>query len=292
MKSTRIFKVGLLCFTIVLTVASLATLPARAAPSAQTVVQNPVIWADVPDPDVIRVGSTYYMSSTTMHFNPGVPIMKSTDLVNWQIVNYAYSTLESGDRQNLVNGQNEYGNGSWASSLRYKNGRYYVVFVSNTSGRTYIYQTTNIETGPWTRSVLGSLYHDPSLLLDDDGRVYLTYGSGDIRIIELTSDATAINPSGLNKILIPNAGAIAGSGGLAAEGSHFQKINGKYYVFLISWPSGSVRTQLVYRSDTVGGTYTGQVMLRNSGTGIAQGGMIDTPSGQWYSLLFRDSGSV
>ena len=58
---------------------------------------NPVIFADVPDMSMIRVGDTYYMSSTTMHMSPGVPIMKSNDLVNWQIVNYAYDILDDVD---------------------------------------------------------------------------------------------------------------------------------------------------------------------------------------------------
>lgn len=60
---------------------------------------NPLIWADVPDPDVIRVGDVYYMSSTTMHINPGVPIMRSYDLVNWEIVNYVYDVLADNDEQ-------------------------------------------------------------------------------------------------------------------------------------------------------------------------------------------------
>jgi xylan 1,4-beta-xylosidase len=290
MKSQKIFNVGFLYLFVALALISMMGLPVQAAPHAQSVVQNPIIWADVPDVDVIRVGNTYYMSSTTMHYNPGVPIMKSTDLVNWQIVNYVYATLESGDKQNLTNGQNEYGQGSWASSLRYQNGRYYVVFVSNASGRTYIYQTTNIETGPWTRSVLNSIYHDPSLLFDTDGRVYLIYGGGDIRIIELTADATAIRSGGLNQIIIPNAGAIAGSGGLPAEGAHAYKINGQYYVFLISWPSGGMRTELVYRASNITGQYQGQVILSNSG--IAQGGVVDTSGGQWYAMLFQDRASV
>ena len=289
---TRIFQTISLVFSLVVVLVLLATLSAQAAPLAQTTAQNPIIWADVPDPDVIRVGNTYYMSSTTMHMNPGVPIMKSTDLVNWQIVNYAYTTLGSGDKENLANGANEYGKGSWASSLRYNNGKYYVVFMSYTSNNTYVYQTTNIETGPWTRSTLGAAYHDSSLLFDSDGRVYLTYGSGDIRIIELTADATAVKAGGVNQVIIANAGSIAGSGGLAAEGSHIQKINGSYYVFLISWPSGSVRTQLVYKASSVTGPYTGQVMLRNAGTGIAQGGVVDTAAGQWYAMLFQDHGAV
>jgi len=82
--------------------------------------ENPIIWADVPDPSAIRVGDTYYMSSTTMHLSPGLPIMKSTDLVNWHIVGYAYDTLEENDSLNLRNGKNAYSQGSWASSLRFR----------------------------------------------------------------------------------------------------------------------------------------------------------------------------
>jgi beta-xylosidase len=288
MKLKRIFMVGPLCLLAVLAFVVLAALPVQAA----STVQNPFLWADVPDVSVIRVGSNYYMSSTTMHMNPGVPIMKSTDLVNWTIVNYVYPTLGSGDKENLANGQNEYGKGSWASSLRYKNGTYYLAFMSYTSNNTYVFQTTDIENGAWTKYALGAAYHDCSLLFDDDGRVYLVYGAGDIKVVELNADAKSVKSGGLAKTLITNAGSIAGSGGLAAEGSHVYKINGKYYIFLISWPSGSVRTELVYRADTFSGTYTGQVMLRNSGTGVAQGGVVDTPSGQWYAMLFQDHGSV
>src|SRR3954451_8705750 len=78
--------------------------------------KNPLIFADVPDMSMIRVGKNYYMSSTTMHMNPGVPIMKSTDLVNWKIINYAYDTLADLPALNLTDGQNAYSKGSWASS--------------------------------------------------------------------------------------------------------------------------------------------------------------------------------
>lgn len=251
---------------------------------------NPFIYADAPDNDVIRVGSVYYMTSTTMHMNPGVPIMKSYDLVNWEIVNYVYDTYANGDAQNLNNGQNEYGKGSWASSLRYNNGIYYVSFGSNSTGKTYIYQTADIENGPWTSSVLGSYYHDASLLFDN-GRVFLVYGVDNISLIELTADAKAIKSGGINQVIIPGSSNIAGSSFIVkAEGAHIQKINGYYYVFLICWPSGSGRTQLTYRSTSLTGGYTGQVSLNDSG--IAQGGIVDTPSGSWYAMLFRDSGAV
>jgi hypothetical protein len=91
--------------------------------SAQNdVAHNPIIHADVPDMSMIRVGDAHYMSSTTMHMSPGVPIMKSTDLVNWQIVNYAYDTLYDVDALNLANGKSAYSRGSWASCIRYRFG--------------------------------------------------------------------------------------------------------------------------------------------------------------------------
>ncbi|MFB5066164.1 MAG: glycoside hydrolase 43 family protein [Candidatus Wallacebacter cryptica] len=252
--------------------------------------RNPIIWADVPDPSVIRVGDTYYMTSTTMHMNPGVPVMKSKDLVNWEIVNYVYDVLGDDDRQQLANGQNEYGIGSWASSLRYHNSMYYVAFSSQTAGRTFIYKTKDIEAGPWDKSEI-EFTHDMSLLFDDDGRVYLVYGGGDIKILELTADAGAIKPDGLNQVIIPNSSAVAGPNiGLPAEGAHIRKINGKYYIFLITWPRGGMRTQLCFRADHITGPWEGRVVLQDAG--IAQGGLVDTPDGRWYALLFGDRGAV
>ena len=134
---------------------------------------------------MIRVGSTYYMSSTTMHLSPGLPIMKSKDLINWQLVGYAYDTLASVDALNLTNGKSTYGRGSWASSLRYHNGTYYATTFAQTTGKTYIFTTNNIEKGPWKAALLSPSYHDHSLFFDDDGRVYLIYGAGKISLVEL-----------------------------------------------------------------------------------------------------------
>src|SRR5919112_5456763 len=126
-------------------VALLFMLPSMEAQTAK----NPIIYADVPDMSMLRVGDTYYMSSTTMHMSPGVPIMKSKDLVNWKLVNYAYDTLANIDELNLENGKSTYGRGSWASSLRYHNGTFYVSTFAQTTGKTHIYSTKNIEKGPW-----------------------------------------------------------------------------------------------------------------------------------------------
>lgn len=280
----------LLAFTLLLGSLSNQAMNVNAQDAEET-FDNPLIWADVPDPDIIRVGDVYYMSSTTMHMNPGVPIMRSFDLVNWEIVNYVYDLLADNDEQALRNGSSNYGQGSWASSLRYHDGKFYVAFASYDTGKTYIYQTEDIENGPWTSSALDGVYHDMSLLFDDDGRVYMVYGSGDIRAIELTSDATAIKPGGLHKIIIPNASEVAGpSIGLKAEGAHIQKINGYYYIFTITWPTGGMRTELVHRAESIDGEYTGRVALQDAG--IAQGGIIDTVDGNWYGLLFGDRGAV
>jgi len=270
------------------------------AQESGTIVQNPVINSDVPDVDVIRVGDSYYMTSTTMHMDPGVPIMKSKDLVNWEIVNYVYDILGDGDKQNLRNGENEYGKGSWASSIKYDGKYFYVTFASNSAGKTFIFQTTDIENGPWVKSELSGVYHDQSFFIDDDNRTYLVYGNGDIKIKEL--EHTTSNPEssfrfkqgGLDKTIISNASAVStgwnnSKGGLPAEGSHIQKINGKYYIFNISWPSGYKRTEIVHRADKIDGTYEGRTISDN---GVAQGGMVDTPDGKWYGLLFKDSGAV
>lgn len=118
------------------------------ADAAQTTtISNPIIWADVPDEDIIRVGDTYYMVSTTMYFSPGAPIMKSKDLVSWEICNYVYDTYADGDKQTLKNGENDYSHGQWAASLRYHDGNFYVFFGSYGTGKSYIYKTSDIENG-------------------------------------------------------------------------------------------------------------------------------------------------
>lgn len=147
--------------------------------------QNPIIFADVPDMSMLRVGDTYYMSSTTMHMSPGVPIMKSKDLINWQIVNYAYDTLANIDALTLSNGQNAYGRGTWASCIRYHDNTFYVSTFAQTTGKTYIYSTKDIEKGPWKEISFSPSFHDHTLIFDDDGRVYLITGNKKLTLLNL-----------------------------------------------------------------------------------------------------------
>lgn len=253
--------------------------------------QNPLLFADVPDLSMLRVGDTYYMSSTTMHMSPGVPIMKSKDLVNWKLVSYAYDTLADMDELNLVNGKSTYGRGSWASSIRYHNNTYYVTTFAQTTGKTYIFSTKDPEKGPWKKVSFKPSFHDHSLFFDDDGKAYLLFGAGKLRLVELSEDLTGVKPGGIDQVVIENASLPAGTGpGLAAEGSQLFKIKGKYYLFNITWPRGGMRTVVVHRADKITGPYEGRLALQDKG--VAQGGLVNTPEGSWYAYLFRDFGSV
>jgi beta-xylosidase len=254
---------------------------------------NPLIWADVPDIAIIRVGKTYYMSSTTMHMSPGLPIMKSTDLVNWSMASYAYETLADNQNFRLENGKNAYGEGSWASSLRYHEGVFHASTFSANTGRTHIYTTRHPDRGPWKETSFEPSLGDHSLFFDDDGRVYLVYGSGRISLIELQPDLSGIKPGGVNQVIVENVNALFGTdqGGLKGEGSQLSKINGRYYLFNIASPGSRwARTAIVHRADTITGPYEGRIALDDRG--IAQGGLIDTPEGKWYAYLFKDNGAV
>jgi beta-xylosidase len=252
--------------------------------------QNPVIFADVPDMSMIRVGDTYYMSSTTMHMSPGVPIMKSKDLINWQIVSYAYDILGDVDDLNLINGKNSYGRGSWASCIRYHDGTFYVSTFSQTTGKTYIFSTKNIEKGLWKTSSFSPSYHDNTLFFDDDGRVYLITGNKKLTLVELNTDLSGVKTGGVNQVIIENSSAPSGNDSGLGEGSQLFKVNGKYYLFNITWPKGGMRTVVIHRADKITGPWEGRLALQDKG--VAQGGLIDTPDGKWFAYLFRDFGSV
>ncbi len=266
---------------------------------------NPVIYSDVPDLDVIRVEDNYYMVSTTMHLSPGMPIMKSKDLVNWEIVNYCYDILDDSDELSLRNGKEAYGDGTWAASIKYHDGKFYVAAASQTTGKTYVFSTTDIENGVWKKSVLDGYNHDLSLLFDDqdDGtHIYMFTGSGSVHVRELQEDAegnVTYKDGGLDKTIIENANYGEGVN-LAAEGAHAYKINDKYYIFMIQWPNGGKRQEICWRSDSLTEGWECKLMLdtgievdgQMDGAGVAQGGIVDTPDGDWYAPLFQDHGAV
>ncbi|QHT55600.1 glycosyl hydrolase 43 family protein [Cellulomonas sp. H30R-01] len=266
-------------------------------------VAHPVVLADVPDPDVVFDGRHYYMVSTTMYFAPSVPIMRSDDLVHWSIAGYTGPILDDTDALALRDGQNAYGQGTWAGSIRHHEGTYYVSVGSLTTQKTYVYATPSIEHGPWTRSVLDGYAHDQSLLFDD-GDTYLVYGGGviDLRRLRRDDDGTFVWDGPATR-LVEDAN-VDQTSGLDAEGAHAYKIGDHYYVFMIEWPTDGIRQEVVWRSTSLtpqsqGGAWEGRVVLSQAvpvegrgGGGVAQGGVVQAPDGQWYAMLFQDEGPL
>lgn len=298
-----------MCSMILASVLALSMVPTdvtagTSSDQGNSTFTNPVIYSDVPDMDIIRVGNVYYMVSTTMHLSPGCPIMKSTDLVNWEIVNYVYDVLDTGDEMSLRNGASMYGDGQWAASLQHHDGKYYVVFASNTTGKTYIFTTNDIENGSWTRTTLDAKYHDLALFFDDDNsKVYLVYGSRKIQYVELESDLSGVKEGGASGTLFQTDAAgecvTVGNNNLGYEGTHIMKKDGYYYVFNICWPQGMGRTEVCHRSKTFPSTkWESKIILdaqfANNGVtaGVAQGGVIDTADGNWYGFMFQDHGAI
>lgn len=253
---------------------------------------NPIMWTDMPDNDVIRVENVYYMISTTMHMMPGGIILKSYDLIHWEIATYIYETLEDNEASNLEGKKNIYGKGMWAASLRYYKQTFYACFVANDTGKTYLFQTKEIN-GKWQKSIIKGFYHDASLLFEEE-RVFIVYGNKDIYLTELEDDLSGPKVNGIHKKIITDTAQVY----LGYEGAHFYKIRGKYYIFLIHWLStGSRRrVQACFVADEITGVYTGKDVLdddlEDHNLGVAQGGIVDTPDGRWYAILFQDHGAV
>ena len=272
--------------------AAFTVLAAAVVNSFAVTVNNPIMYVDSPDPSIVRVDDAYYMVTTTMHFAPGVPVFKSTDLAQWRTVGYAYQTLTNNNNMNL-NNADAYGKGSWASSIRYHKGFFYVLTPSYTTNKTHLYKTADVENGPWSEVQL-PFYHDPSLFFDDDGTVWVFYGSGDqISYVQLNDDASGVKAGGKSgKLGGVSVNQVTGTSNyyVQQEGSHMEKVNGEYYLFTISWPAGKSRSEIVYRSKSLLSGFSGRYFL--SDNGVAQGGIFDTPDGKWYALLFRDSGPV
>jgi len=277
---------------------------------------NPFIFADVPDLSLIRVGDAFWMSSTTMHMAPGVPIMKSYDLINWETVSYCYFVMEDTDNNKLVGNQNMYSYGTWASTIRYRDGTFIVIVPSPTSNKTYFFHNDDPENKPWVRYEHSERFHDCGLLLDDDGRNWLVWGVGRLYIIELNEDVTSVMPGAQRRVLIPNAhapdpitGVIPTSG--LREGAHVEKINGMYYIICITIPPDTPhrvdhpRTIVCHRAASLNGPWESKVVgmegIRHDGTttdrrrigcGPAQGSIVDDGNGNWWGFVFRDSGPV
>jgi beta-xylosidase len=245
---------------------------------------NPVLWEDLADNDVFRVGDVYYYTASTMHYSPGAPILQSYDLVNWEYVGHAVPNLPWGAKYNLTSG-NAYVKGIFASSMRYRpsNKQFYWIGCVEYS-RTYVYTSSSVSI-PWTpRSQISTCYYDCGLLIDDDDTMYVAYGNTQVSVAQLSAD-------GLSQVktqVVFNTPSSIGT----LEGSRMYKIKGNYYIFMTRPANG----QYVLRSTTGPfGPYTIKQLLLNLGSPIPNGGvphqgsLVETQNGQWYYMAFVDS---
>lgn len=253
---------------------------------------NPVLHADYSDPDVCAVDGHYYMTASSFNCTPGLPILHSEDLVNWEIINYAIKNVEPFD----FFSKPQHGKGVWAPSIRYHNGEFYIYWGDPDFG-IFMVKTRDIY-GEWDKPVLvkaGKGMIDPCPLWDDDGKVYLAHAwagsrakfNSVITVCEMNCEGTVIVTDPV-MVFDGNDGT-----NHTIEGAKFYKRNGYYYIFA---PAGGVATgwQLVLRSKNVFGPYEPKIVMSQGKTDINgphQGAWVDTPSGEAWFLHFQDKGA-
>ena len=241
---------------------------------------NPLISADFPDPDVIRVNDTYYMVTTTMFIFPGVTILKSHDLVNWEYCSNAVQRFDFSDCYNLDT-CSRYGHGQWATSLKYYNGKFYLLFITLNEGGFMC--TADKAEGPWNITHLPKGFYDPGLFFDDDGKIYVAQGYNNISITEVDSNLVPVSKDSL---------VFVGNIRKGLEGTHVYKINGYYYLYCTY--GGRDGMQVALRSKNIYGPYEQKLLIydttRGINYGIHQGALIQTQTGEWWTILFVDSG--
>ncbi len=255
--------------------------------------RNPILHADYSDPDAIRVGHDYWMVSSSFSHVPGLPILHSTDLVNWNLVAHALPRLIPAD----VFATPQHGKGVWAPAIRHHAGKFWIYYPDPDFG-LYVLTAENPR-GPWSSPTLvkaGKGLIDPCPLWDDDGTLYLVHGwaksragiSNVLTLLRLSSDGTRVEEDFgviVNGDNLPNYRTL--------EGPKLYKRNGWYYIFA---PAGGVATgwQSVFRAKNIRGPYENRIVLAQGNTpinGPHQGALVDTPSGQEWFLHFQDKGA-
>ena len=280
---------------------------------------NPLFYDEFSDPDILRVGDDYYLAGTTMHTVPGLVILHSKDLVNWENISYCFDRFDfDDDAFSLKNHKEIYGQGIWAPAIRYHNGQFYV--FSNINGKGLQCYTSKDIRGPWKHHNMQGRIYDLSVLFDDDGKIYAIHGYGEVKCTELKPDMSGPIES-TERTIIPEGNAVG-------EGHHMYKINGMYYLISTDYrPNG--RT-LCSRSKSIWGPYETititadetfgyhqapltqvprgeQYRIGHDGTkfgipevdkdatactNIHQGGIVEDQSGQWWALLMMDFHSI
>jgi beta-xylosidase len=222
-----------------------------------------------------------------MHYVPGCPIAKSKDLVNWEMAGYAVERYDEDPKYDMKGGT-KYTAGSWANTIRYRDGKFYVGFCTpngDEPGHFSMCTATNVK-GPWKRTIFPEYMYDPGLLFDDDGKVYVAHGQGTIYISELNKDALSVKTPQKEVYHNPKHPYL--------EGSHFYKINGMYYML----SSSSGVQQVCLRSKNIYGPYEEKIVLKDK-TPIPyttypphQGGMVQLKDGSWWFVIMQDYGPI
>lgn len=250
---------------------------------------NPVLFADYSDPDVIRVGDTYYMTASSFNYTPGLPILISRDLINWELVNYAVSNINAPgyDRP-------RHSCGIWAPAIRYHNDTFYIVYGMPDEG-IYVVKTKD-PLGKWDEPLLllpGKGLIDSCPFWDDDGRTYIVHGYAKSRIgFNSYLGIFEVNEN-LDRVLSEDHLIYNGSATQRTiEGPKTYKRDNKYYILA---PAGGVRQgwQVALRSDSIYGPYEEMIVMKQGNSDINgphQGGLVDTVTGEEWFMHFQDMG--
>ncbi|KAB5528831.1 glycosyl hydrolase family 43 protein [Coniochaeta sp. 2T2.1] len=254
---------------------------------AATNFTNPVLWEDLADLDVFRVGDAFYYSASTMHYSPGAPVLRSYNLADWEYVSHSVPSLSDfGAKYNLNGSGRAYVNGIWASTLRYRRGNnkfYWIGCIDFSKSYVFTAQGADPAQAKWEHTgTIGTCYYDCGLLVDDDDAMYVAYGKTDISVAKLTAD-------GLKEER--NQVVYSSPNGVYIEGSRFYKTGGWYYI-LVTRPADA---EMVLRSKSPWGPYEQRTLVDRIPTPVEgsgyphQGGIVDTPDGRWFYMAFIDA---
>ena len=246
---------------------------------------NPVIRADYPDPDIVRVGTDYYMVSSSFVAMPGIPICHSKDLINWHIIGHAYDSLTFRPEYRMEEGKTAYSRICWAPSIKYHDGVFYIGVNIKDDG--FVMFKSHRPEGPYEMYKYDKRLYDPGFFIDDDGKKYVTHGQGDIYITRLKDDATGVMDStDTGQLIITPPKEYSHY----FEGCHTYRRDGWYYVF--NPALGYDGVQMISRSRNLFGPYETRVLIRDDmnyvGAGAHQGGYIETAEGESWAYTFQD----
>ncbi len=251
--------------------------------------QNPILYADYSDPDIIRVEDDYYMTSSSFNSSPGLQILHSKDLVNWKLIGYAVTKQTPEEVFDIP----QHGNGVWAPSIRFHNGEFYIFYGDPDYG-IYMTKAKKAE-GPWEPLTLvkpGKGFIDACPFWDEDGKAYLVHGFAGSRAgLKSILAVAPLSPDG-TKVLAESKIIFDGhaTGNETIEGPKFYKRNGYYYILC---PAGGVATgwQLAMRSKSPFGPYEHKIVMAQGKTeinGPHQGGWVTTQTGEDWFIHFQE----